>query len=56
MDCTQAMTSVRPPAPIMWPVAPLVELTVTGRSPKTARMAQASAMSPFTVAVPWALR
>ncbi len=51
----QTISYVTPPAPIMCPVAPLVELTGGASSPKTARMAAASAASPLRVAVPWAL-
>ena len=48
---TQAMVSVMPPAPIMWPVAPLVELTKGRVSPKTVLMALVSTLSPLLVAV-----
>ena len=53
----QAMASVRPPAPIRWPVADLVEETGGALSlpPNTALTAMVSALSPSGVEVPCAL-
>ena len=51
------MASVRPPAPMRWPVADLVELIggALSRPPNTALTASVSALSPSGVDVPCAL-
>ena len=49
---TQVITSVMPPAPIIWPVAPLVELTYGSLSPNTLLIDAVSTVSPLFVAVP----
>ena len=52
---TQAMVSVIPPAPIMCPVAALVELTAGLQPPNTSFIAEISTLSPTGVEVPCAL-
>ena len=52
---TQLITSVMPPAPIMWPVAALVELTAGVQPSNTSLIAPISMLSPTGVEVPCAL-